>query len=153
MRMADGGDGGLLPAEVLARRASLPLKVAPVTLEGAAVRLAPLDLARDVEPLHAISNRQPATLGDRAVPAYDADALIWRYMTGGPFASAADLADWLRVQVEAPNGLCLCVFDRPTGQPIGVAAYLNNSAWFRILDHEWPAVQRRLEQLLAPPPR
>jgi hypothetical protein len=74
-------------------------------------------------------------------------------MTGGPFASAADLADWLRVQVEAPNGLCLCVFDRPTGQPIGVAAYLNNSAWFRILDHEWPAVQRRLEQLLAPPPR
>ena len=28
-----------------------------------------------------------------------------------------------------------------------------DTAWFRILDHEWPAVQRHLEQLLAPPPR
>ena len=39
MPMADRGEGSLLPAEVLARRASLPLKVALVTLEGAAVRL------------------------------------------------------------------------------------------------------------------
>ena len=31
------------------------------------------------------------TLGTRSVAAYDPDAVIWRYMPGGPYASAADL--------------------------------------------------------------
>src|SRR5438128_1606183 len=111
--------GAPLPAHVLARRAQLPLKVAPVSLAASRVRLRSLDLSRDVEALHAVSNGQPATLGRRAIAAYDADALIWRYMSGGPFAAAAGLARWLRPQVEAPNGLCLCVLDRPTDAPIG----------------------------------
>jgi RimJ/RimL family protein N-acetyltransferase len=125
--MSDNTAGEPLPAHVLARCVQLPLRVAPVTLVGAAVRLAPLDLARDVDALHAVSNGQPATLGGRAVAAYDAAALIWRYMFGGPFATAADLAAWLRPQVETPNGLCLCVFDQPTGQPIGVADFMSNA--------------------------
>jgi RimJ/RimL family protein N-acetyltransferase len=221
--------GARLDDDVLARRGRLPLRIAPVTLVGSSVRLAPLDLERDVEALHAVSNGQPAGLGDRHVEAYDADAVIWRYMSGGPFDRAEDLATWLRPQVEAASGLCLGVFDAPTGRPIGVATFMSNvpqhlkvelgsiwysplaqrtganteatylmlrhafglgyrrvewkcdtlnersrraalrmgftfegiqehhyiikgrnrdTAWFRVLDHEWPAVKSHLEQLL-----
>ncbi|MBA2450526.1 MAG: GNAT family N-acetyltransferase [Chloroflexi bacterium] len=124
--MAEPGRGAKLDDEVLARRARLPLRVAPVTLVGSLVRLAPLDLERDVHALHAVSNGQPATLGDRQVGAYDAESVIWRYMAGGPFGRAEELAAWLQAQVDAPNGLCLCVFDAPTGRPIGVATFMSN---------------------------
>ena len=221
--------GAELGDDVLARRSSLPLKPDPVTLAGSLVRLEPLDPGRDVGPLHAVSNGQPARLGDREVPAYDPDALIWRYMSGGPFARAEDLAGWLRPQAEAPNVLALCVRHAATGQPLGVATYMANmpehlkvelgsiwysplaqrtganteatylmlrhafdlgyrrvewkcdtlnersrnaalrigftfegiqryhyvvkgrnrdTAWFRILDHEWPAAKAHLEDLL-----
>jgi RimJ/RimL family protein N-acetyltransferase len=233
--MDDGAaviEDGSLAAGVLARRGHLPLKPAPVTLVGARVRLVPLDLARDLDALHAVSNGQAATLGTRTEGPYDPDALIWRFMSAGPFAAAGDLASWLRRQVDAPNGLCLTVFDQRTGQPVGVTNFLNNTpehlkvelgniwysplaqrtganteatylmvrhafelgyrrvewkcdarnersrhaalrmgfkfegiqqahyiikdrnrdtAWFRILDHEWPAVRRHLEQLLLLP--
>jgi RimJ/RimL family protein N-acetyltransferase len=119
--------GPLLDDAVLARRSSLPTKMAPVTLEGAIVRLVPLDLERHLEPLHARSNGQPARLGTREIPAYDSEALIWRYMSGGPFDRPQDLATWLRRQVEAPNGLCLCVLDAPTGEPIGTVSFLANA--------------------------
>lgn len=223
--------GAPLTADVLARRVTLPVKFAPVTLVGSFVRLAPLDLARDVDALHAVSNGAPARLGDREIPAYDADAMIWRYMSAGPFADAAGLRAALRAQVDAPNGCCLCVFDRPTGRPVGVVNFMTNmpehlkvelgsiwysplvqrtkanleatylmlghafalgyrrvewkcdslnersrraaarmgfqfegiqeyhyivkgrnrdTAWFRILDHEWPPVKARLEEMLAP---
>ncbi len=217
-----------LPDSVLAKR-QLSLKPAPVTLTGRYVRLEPLDLARDLEALYAVSNGQPTTLGDRSVEAYDADALIWRFMHGGPFASADELAAFLRSQLEAPNGQPLCVFDIATNHQVGVANYMNNvpqflkvelgsiwysplvqrtganpeatylmlrhafelgyrrvewkcdalnlrsrqaaekigfrfegiqeyhmiikdrsrdTAWFRILDHEWPAIRAQLEQRL-----
>lgn len=115
-----------LPEEVLARRAELPLKPAPVTLQGRYVHLAPLDPARDAAALHAVSNGSLQQLTLRSVEAYDADALIWRYLSGGPFADAAALAAWLRPQVEAPNGLPLSVFDSATGHPIGVANFMAN---------------------------
>jgi RimJ/RimL family protein N-acetyltransferase len=214
----------------LARRTALPLKFAPVTLTGSSVRLAPLDLERDVDALHAVSNGQPAHLGDRSIPAYDAEAMIWRYMPVGPFVDAEALRASLRTQVEAPNGLCLCVFDLPTGRPVGAVNFMTNmpehlkvelgsiwysplvqrtkanlesaylmlghafaigyrrvewkcdslnersrrsalrigfqfegiqdchyivkgrnrdTAWFRILDHEWPDVKTRLEAMLG----
>jgi len=72
--------GERLPDDVLAKRTSLPRKVAPVTLTGSLVQLVPLDPARDVEPLFAVSNGQPAQLGDRSIGIYDPDELIWRYM-------------------------------------------------------------------------
>ncbi len=118
--------GPPLPPDVLARRATLPTKFAPVTLTGAVVRLAPLDLDRDVDALHAVSNGQPARLGDRDIPEYDADAMVWRYMPVGPFADADALGDSLRAQVNAPNGLCLCVFDRATGRQIGAVNFMTN---------------------------
>jgi RimJ/RimL family protein N-acetyltransferase len=115
-----------LPTEVLARCTALPLKVAPVTLKGKYVTLAPLDLQRDVEPLFAFSNGEPASLGERSIGAYDADQLIWRYMLGGPFSSANALETYFNPQVNAANGLCLCVFDTVTNRPVGAANYMNN---------------------------
>ena len=69
----------------------LPLKPQAVTLEGRNVRLDPLDLDRDTAALYAMMNGQPITLGDRHVDAYDADALIWRWMFAGPFASVDEM--------------------------------------------------------------
>jgi RimJ/RimL family protein N-acetyltransferase len=138
--------GEPLQDELLARRAALPLKVAPVTLASATVRLAPLDLERDTAALHAVSNGEPARLGERAVGVYDADALIWRYLYGGPFADAGELRDYLRPLIEMPDGLALCVFDGATGQQVGVATFMSNvPEHLKIeLGHIWysPLVQR-----------
>lgn len=230
--MGDPARGVPLDDEVLGRRALLPLKPAPVTLTGQNVQLRPLDLAGDVPTLFAISNGQPASLGAREIGAYDADAVIWRYMSGGPFADPDGLAGWLRGQVDAPNVLCLAVVERASGQPIGSVTFMSNepnhlkielgsiwysplaqrtganteatylmlghafglgyrrvewkcdalnarsrraalrmgftfegiqeahyiikglnrdTAWFRMLDHEWPAARLNLEYLLSQP--
>ena len=227
--MPDLTTGQPLAAHVLARRLQLPLKVAPVTLAGSLVRLEPLEVGRDAEPLYARSNGRPARLGERTVGSYDADALVWRYLFSGPFATLDEMATYLHGQVEAANGLCLCVFDQATNSQIGVVNFMSNvpehlkvelggiwysplaqrtganaeatylmlqhafglgyrrlewkcdalnarsrhaaermgfrfegvqeahfiikgrnrdTAWFRILDHEWPAVKKLLEGLL-----
>ena len=227
--MADFRTGNPLPPDVVARRDQLPLKPAPVTLTGTQVQLRPLDLDRDLAALHAVSNGEAIRLGERSVDAYDPEMLVWRYMGAGPFATADDLGQALRTQVDAPNGLALCVIDRASGQPIGVVNYMTNfpehlkielgniwyspvvqrtkaslettylllrhafdlgyrrvewkcdslnersrrsalrmgfqfegiqeahyivkgrnrdTAWFRILDHEWPAVRERLERMI-----
>src|SRR5262245_1903221 len=118
--------GALLPPEVLARRDALPRKPAAVELVGRTLRLRPLDLDRDLEALHAVSCGRALRIGARAVEAYDADACVWRYMSGGPFADAAALGRWLRPEIEAPDGRALCVVDLATHQPLGVVNYLAN---------------------------
>jgi RimJ/RimL family protein N-acetyltransferase len=118
--------GPRLPDEVLDRRARLPRKPRPITLEGAIVRLVPLDLERDVEALHAASDGRPTSWGERRAVAYDPDASIWRYMPAGPFRDSAGLAGYLRTLLEAPDGLCLCVMDAHSGQQLGVVNYQAN---------------------------
>jgi RimJ/RimL family protein N-acetyltransferase len=113
-----------LPAEVLARRATLPLKPAPVALRGAMVELRPLDLDADAAALHAVSSGAPVRIGNRSVEAYDPDERIWRWMSGGPFADAAALRDWLAHQVDEPDGVPLTVTF--AGAPVGVANFLAN---------------------------
>lgn len=116
----------LLAEEILARRAALPLKPAPVELIGQAVRLAPLDPERDTPTLFDLTNGQPARLGTRSVDAYDADALVWRYMNGGPYPDiqtmTAQLANWCDVA----DVLCFCVFDQAGGVPVGSASLMSN---------------------------
>ncbi len=210
-------------------RGQLPLKPAPVTLNGRFVALRPLDMESDLLPLYAVSNGQPAQLGGRAIDAYDADALVWRYMFGGPFPTLDEFAAYCQRQVDAVNALCLCAVERESGHPIGMTNLMSNApadlkielggiwysplvqrtpvnteatylmlahcfglgyrrvewkchsfnersrqtalrmgftfegiqeqhmivkersrdtAWFRILDHEWPQVRRRLETRL-----
>ena len=225
--------GVQLAEEVLARRARLPRKPSPVSLAGHRVRVTPLDLAADVEALHAVSDGRPVRVGDREVGAYDTEELIWRYLMAGPFAGVAEMVEYLRPQVEAADGLCLGVRDRATDRPIGVVNIMNNApehlkvelggifygpvaqrtganteatylllrhlfglgyrrlewkcnalnersrraalrmgfrfegiqeahfiikgrnrdtAWYRMLDHEWPEARMHLEGLLAPRP-
>lgn len=118
--------GESLAPDVLARRTTLPRRPDPVELRGESVRLVPLDLERDVAALHAASCGEPVELDGRRIDAYDPDAHVWRYMSGGPFADAAALAAWLRPQVEAADGLALCVRHLGTDRPVGVVNYLAN---------------------------
>ena len=115
----------VLPEEVLARRAELPRKPAPVTLAGARVELRPLALD-DARELHAVSCGQPFTLGTRSIAAYDPEATVWRYMSAGPFADEHALRAWLADQDAAPDGRPFTVRDRATGTPIGVANLIAN---------------------------
>lgn len=214
---------------VLAKRALLPDKPCVAHLKGQYVRLEPIILERDAQPLFEMSNGSAIQLGNRSIKAYDADELIWRYMFDGPFKNLNELIASFQPQVNAPNGCCLCVFDVATGKQIGVANLMNNfpahlkielggiwyspivqktpanteatylmlkhcfklgyrrvewkchslnersrraalrtgfqfegiqeshmivkncnrdTAWFRILDHEWPVVKQNLEDML-----
>jgi RimJ/RimL family protein N-acetyltransferase len=138
--------GEPLPEEVLDRRRDLPLRVAPVSLEGRLVRLVPLVPERDVRGLHEVSNGSAVSLAGRHCDPYDPEALVWRYLAGGPFEGAAELDAWLRPQVEASDGLCLCVRHAPSDRPIGVVNLMTNTpAHLRIeLGNIWygPIAQR-----------
>ncbi|ETW97883.1 MAG: hypothetical protein ETSY1_21000 [Candidatus Entotheonella factor] len=116
-----------LPEAVLTQRTQLPLKPEAITLTGHLVRLEPLVVERDAQPLFAASNGDPISIGERAVGAYDADALVWRYMSGGPFDTIDDFIASLHRQVGAPNALCLCVFDLASNRQIGVTNLMNNA--------------------------
>jgi len=116
----------LLPASTLAKRALLPEKPAPVSLAGQYVRLEPLVISRDAAPLFEMSNGSPIALGNRFIEAYDPDASIWRFLFDGPFENRASFAASLPLYVNAPNGLCLCVFDLPSNRAVGVANLMNN---------------------------
>src|SRR5215470_7185926 len=114
----------MLPAEILASRARLPMRPDAVTLRGEIVELRPLDLDADLESLYAVSSGVACKLGAREVAAYDADARVWRYMSGGPFADAAGLRAWLAPQLALADGLPLTV--RIAGTPVGVACFIAN---------------------------
>jgi RimJ/RimL family protein N-acetyltransferase len=101
-----------LPAEVLAHRAQLPKKPAPITLAGKLVELRPLDLDADVDELHAISSGA------------DADERVWRFMSGGPFADARELRSWLAQQHAADDGRPFTVW--MNGHRVGVANLMAN---------------------------
>ncbi len=115
-----------LPDDVLARRSTLPLKPAPATFTGDFVRLEPYDESRDLEALYVISNGTHIERSGRRVEAYDAEALIWRYMFLGPFPTLADFAVYMRGQANAPNGLPYTVFDLESGEPVGIINYMSN---------------------------
>ena len=117
--------GEPLTPEQLRLASTLPHKPAPVTLTGRYVRLEPYD-ARDAEALHAVSNGDPVSLGERSVEAYDADALVWRYLFKGPFAGFAELAAFLGDIDATPNYRAFTVFDAATGRQVGFTAYTSN---------------------------
>ncbi len=135
-----------LPDAQLALHTMLPLKPEAVEPTGRWVRLAPLDLERDATALYAISNGEPITLPGLEYGAYDADALVWRWMFGGPFATLDELAAYMRTQARAPDGLPFTVSLVETGQPVGIISLMrNNPAWLSIeLGNIWytPPVQR-----------
>lgn len=86
------------------------------------MELSPLHLGRDVDALHAVSCGAAITAAGRSIGAYDPEQRIWRYMSGGPFATAGQLRDWLVPQVAADDALPLVV--RVAGDPVGAACFL-----------------------------
>lgn len=129
---SDDGDaawsvGPSVDPGLLALRVTLPRKPAPVELVGPRVMLRPLVLPDDAIPLHAGSDGSPTDLGGRHVSAYDPERLVWRYLSGGPFADASALAAWLGVQDAAPDGRPFAVVDRASGRPVGVANLMANA--------------------------
>lgn len=111
----------------LARRATLPRKPAPVELVGPRVVLRPLELPADAEPLHAASDGRELRLGAHQVGAYDPERVVWRYLSGGPFADADALGAWLATQDASPDGRPFAVVDRASGTPVGVANIMANA--------------------------
>lgn len=111
---------------LLEKRAQLPEKPASVTLVGKYVRLEPLVIERDAKPLFEVSNGAPIKMNERFIDSYDANALIWRYMIDGPFNHLSDFENCLQTYVDAPNGLCFCVFDVVSNRQIGVINFVNN---------------------------
>jgi len=116
----------MLPPDVLARCGALPKKPDPVVLSGDRVVLRPVELDRDAPALHAVTCGEPFELAGRRVGAYDADALVWRWMKGGPFPDATALRAYLAGHLAEPDMLTLAVCDRATGTPVGVAAFMTN---------------------------
>jgi RimJ/RimL family protein N-acetyltransferase len=137
-----------LPPEVIARITALPIKPESVTLTGRFVELRPLDVERDAEALYRISNGEPLTLGERHIEAYDADALIWRFMLGGPFADLEAMKAYLRGN-DGLAALPFTVVDRALDHPVGVATYMNSipahlkielgSIWYSPIAQRTPA--------------
>lgn len=117
----------MLDQAILVKRDLLPEKPAPIKLIGQYVWLEPLEIARDAQILFEVSNGHAITRGERSIPAYDADACIWRYMFEGPFENSETFIASLLPQIHASNGLCLCVFDKASQQQMGIANLMNNS--------------------------
>lgn len=116
----------MLPLDVLDRRNCLPEKPASFSLEGESVYIEPLDVARDGQALFEMSNGTPITLNDRSITSYDADELVWRYMLDGPFDSRTDFEASLQPYINAPDRLCMCIFDRASKRQVGVIIFINN---------------------------
>lgn len=115
-----------LPPEVLERSRALPLKPDPIVLTGDRIRLEPLKLEQHLEALHRASNGDPLIVGSKSSKAYDPDQSIWRYMSAGPFATSEALGRYLAGQVDAANGLCICVLDLEAEHPIGIVNLMNH---------------------------
>ena len=113
--------------ERLAIAAKLPLKPAPVELVGPRVRLIPTEPQRDAPALFAVSNGQPIQVGERSIGAYDAAAIIWRYMRYGPFDDVAACAAYLVELAAPPDILPMTLIDKQSDQPIGTLSFMANS--------------------------
>lgn len=111
----------------LARAATLPVKPAPVELEGPRVRLLPIEPQRDAPGLHAMSNGEPSQLGTRTIGDYDAATLVWRYLRYGPFADAAACATYLTDLSAGADTLPMTLFDNASNHPIGTLSFMANA--------------------------
>lgn len=114
-----------LPEAVLAARDRIPTKPEAVTLTGRLVTLRPF-VEADVEPLHAVSNGQPFALGERRVEAYDADAVVWRWMSGGPFRDAEGLRAHLVTFAATADVRMMTACDARSAIPVGIACLMAN---------------------------
>lgn len=118
--------GPRLTAQQLENAHTLPIKPAPVTRQGRRVRLIPTDPVRDAAPLHAVSNGAPITLGSRHVDAYDAEALVWRYLRYGPFANVAEFERYLEAMCSPADQRSVTLVESEHDHPVGIITLMAN---------------------------
>jgi len=136
--------GARWPDEVLAARGEIALE--PDLGEVRTERLVIRPYARaDADELFAISNGEPVTRMGRSIEAYDADALVWRFMQLGPFTDADGLHALHLPYLERPDTQPYTVVDAATGELVGSVTLLANvPADLRVeIGNVWytPAVQ------------
>lgn len=132
------------PDDVLAARDRLPLTPDIGVVATPRLSIRPYR-SEDATELFAISNGDPVTRMGRSIDAYDADALIWRFMHAGPFADAAGLDALHRHFADQPNAQPYTVRDAATDELVGSITLLANvPADLRVeIGNVWytPAVQ------------
>lgn len=123
----------------LARAAQLPVKPAPVELDGPRVRLIPIAAERDAAALFAMSNGEAIRLGERSVGAYDATEKVWRYLRYGPFDSVEACVAYLVDLAAPPDILPMTLIDKASHRPIGTLSFMANApAHLKIeIGHIW----------------
>jgi len=100
-------------------------------LDGAYVRLEPLDPARHPADLFALSDGAPR---------------LWTYMGYGPFTDLAAFRAWFEARAKEIDPLFYAVIDRATGRASGMASYLRIVPDMGVIEigHIWfaPVLQR-----------
>jgi RimJ/RimL family protein N-acetyltransferase len=89
-------------------------KVPPrAPIDGAYVRLEPLDPARHVADLHAVSKD---------------DDTLWNYLSYGPFADEGAVRAWLDGCAASPDPLFFAIVDKATGKAVGMLTFMRIDA-------------------------
>ena len=103
-------------------------------LVGTTVRLEPIDPERHARALFAASHQDGA------------GELLFRYLPYGPFAGYDDFKVWLDQRAASTDPLFVCVVDKETGSPQGMASFLRFAPEHGVIEigHIWfsPALQR-----------
>jgi RimJ/RimL family protein N-acetyltransferase len=106
-------------------------------LQGARVRLEPLDAARHAEDLYAASHGEGT------------DPRLWDYLPYGPFADAGAYAAWVERHQSDDDPRFYAIVDEATGRAAGVASYLRIEPDHGVIEigHIWfgAALQRTPE--------
>ena len=135
-----------LPAEMLEKSRTLPIKPDSVILRGRKVTLVPAVVEQDGKALFEASNGSALTIGERSEEAYDPEERVWRFLFEGPYSTQDEFETGLQKWIDSPNGLCFAVHHNEAGRPVGVVNYMrNHPEHLRIeLGGIWytPAVQR-----------
>lgn len=116
-------DSPLSPQTLSIAKRALLIPPFPEFVNGEKVRLEPLCPQRHAPALFKASNGT----GPHGEPnAYDAEALIWRFMFGGPYENFEDFSMYLNALAVVEDGLAICILDQESGVPIGLANYCAN---------------------------
>jgi RimJ/RimL family protein N-acetyltransferase len=82
-------------------------------MEGAYVRLEPVEVAAHAESLYRLSHARPD------------DAALWTYLAYGPFADQRAFEDWLAERARSEDPLFFAIVEEGSGHASGMASYLN----------------------------
>jgi RimJ/RimL family protein N-acetyltransferase len=82
-------------------------------MQGAYVRLEPVDVAAHAESLYRLSHARPE------------DAVLWTYLAYGPFADQGAFERWLAERSRSEDPLFFALIEQASGQASGMASYLN----------------------------